>query len=215
MVKRVSSRRRSSRHRSQKKYTRRSMKGGAFSQQEIQQLENSGFTDSQIESLTGLGVSLNEIMQKVNTIMSQGDGSHSDPDYVTEQVMVELLNDHIYDAIPHANDDIHELNMGMDNSFSSEGTMNLDELNTSNISNTSGDTTSEDISFGGKRRRRISRKKITRKGRKIRRGRKTLRNRKLKLKGGMCFGNGVGANRYDPNYSIYNTNMLKLFPYKP
>jgi hypothetical protein len=30
----------------------------------------------------------------------------------------------------------------------------------------------------------------------------------------MCYGNGVGANSYDPNYSIYNTNMLKLFPYK-
>jgi hypothetical protein len=34
------------------------------------------------------------------------------------------------------------------------------------------------------------------------------------MRGGMCYGNGVGANSYDPNYSIYNTNMLKLFPYK-
>ena len=33
-------------------------------------------------------------------------------------------------------------------------------------------------------------------------------------KGGQCYGRGVGANTYDPNYSIYNTNMLKLFPYR-
>ena len=35
-----------------------------------------------------------------------------------------------------------------------------------------------------------------------------------KQRGGTCYGNGVGANNYDPNYSIYNTNLLKLFPYK-
>jgi hypothetical protein len=56
--------------------------------------------------------------------------------------------------------------------------------------------------YGGKR----SRRKTSRKGRKTRKSRKQ--------RGGMCYGNGVGANSYDPNYSIYNTNMLKLFPYK-
>lgn len=195
------------RHTRQKRHTRKSMKGGAFTQEEKQQLIQHSFSNSQIENLQELGVSLNEIMQKINTIINEEDGSHNDPDYVTERVMVELLNEHIYDAIPDANDDIHYLDMG-DTSFNSQGTMNLDELNTSNISNTSGHTTSEDISFGGKRSKRISRKKITR------RGRKTRKNSKLKLKGGMCFGNGVGANSYNPNYSIYNTNMLKLFPYK-
>ena len=35
-----------------------------------------------------------------------------------------------------------------------------------------------------------------------------------KQKGGQCYGNGVGANSNEPNYSIYNTNLLKLFPYK-
>ena len=47
---------------------------------------------------------------------------------------------------------------------------------------------------------------------------RTHKNRRVhrkNLKGGMCFGNGVGANTNDPNYSIYNTNELKLFPYKP
>ena len=46
------------------------------------------------------------------------------------------------------------------------------------------------------------------------------KNRKLikksrKQRGGICYGNGVGANSYNPNYSIYNTNELALFPYKP
>lgn len=49
--------------------------------------------------------------------------------------------------------------------------------------------------------------------------RKTHKNRKSKrsknLRGGMCFGNGVGANSNDPNFSIYNTRLTQLFPYKP
>lgn len=204
------------RHRRQKRHRRRTMKGGAFTQQELQQLQAQGFTDYQIESLQDLGVSLNEVMQKVNTIMNQGpDGFHGNSDDMAEQVMVELLNEHIFenpnnpiDAIPHAEDDVHNLDVSMDNSFESQGTMNLDELNASGMSD-AGYTTTEETSFddfGGKRRKRKSRKKNTKKGRKTRR---------RKQRGGMCFGNGVGANSNDPNFSIYNTNMLKLFPYKP
>jgi len=36
-----------------------------------------------------------------------------------------------------------------------------------------------------------------------------------KQKGGKCYGNGVGSNNYDPNFSIYNTRETQLFPYKP
>ena len=50
-------------------------------------------------------------------------------------------------------------------------------------------------------KRRITKKRITKKSKKQR--------------GGMCFGNGVGANSYEPNYSIYNTRELELFPYRP
>ena len=47
-------------------------------------------------------------------------------------------------------------------------------------------------------------------------GRKSYRRKRSykKQKGGICYGRGVGANSYEPNYSIYNTNLLKLFPYK-
>jgi hypothetical protein len=196
---------------------RRNMKGGALSQGDIQQLTQQRFSTRQIQTLQDLGVSLNEIMQKVNIIMNQE--PQIDPDYMTEQVIVELFNENIFqnatnqiDAIPHAIDDIHDIdiNGSIDESFNSQGTMNLNELSRNSDS---GYTTNEDRSlfdeFGGKRRR-ISRKNNRNKRRTNRRNNK----RKLTLKGGMCFGRGVGANSYDPNYSIYNTDMLKLFPYK-
>jgi hypothetical protein len=60
------------------------------------------------------------------------------------------------------------------------------------------------MSNGGKRRRSKTSRKT--------KGRKTRKSRNQR--GGTCYGNGVGANSYDPNDSIYNTNMLKLFPYR-
>lgn len=37
---------------------------------------------------------------------------------------------------------------------------------------------------------------------------------KQKIIGGQRYGTGIGSNCYDPNFSIFNTNLLKLFPYK-
>ena len=52
--------------------------------------------------------------------------------------------------------------------------------------------------------------------RKTKKSRKTGKSRKTKKqRGGQCYGRGIGANNYDPNFSIYNTNELQLFPYKP
>jgi hypothetical protein len=45
--------------------------------------------------------------------------------------------------------------------------------------------------------------------------RKSRKMRGHKQRGGMRYGTGVGANCFDPNYSIYNTPALSLFPYKP
>jgi hypothetical protein len=50
-------------------------------------------------------------------------------------------------------------------------------------------------------------------GRRRKRNHKTKRYNR-KQKGGVCFGNGIGANNYDPNFSLYNTRELQLFPYK-
>jgi hypothetical protein len=41
-------------------------------------------------------------------------------------------------------------------------------------------------------------------------------NKRKNMKGGETrYGTGVGSNCYDPNFSIFNTNLLKLAPYKP
>ena len=40
-------------------------------------------------------------------------------------------------------------------------------------------------------------------------------SRRQKRGGGVRFGTGIGSNCNDPNQSIFNTNLLKLFPYKP
>ena len=47
---------------------------------------------------------------------------------------------------------------------------------------------------------------------------RTKRNNRKKSRrirgGNRIGGNNIGANCNDPNFSIYNTNLLKLFPYK-
>lgn len=58
------------------------------------------------------------------------------------------------------------------------------------------DNEDEESQNGGKKRRKKTRRCRT-------------------LRGGTCYGSGVGANNYDPNFSIYNTRELQLFPYKP
>ena len=53
-------------------------------------------------------------------------------------------------------------------------------------------------------------------GSKRRKQRRTKKGKKhKKTRGGNRIGgNNIGANCNDPNFSIYNTNLLKLFPYK-
>ena len=92
----------------------------------------------------------------------------------------------------------------------SNGSLHLSDINISN--NNSLNTTREDIE-GGKRQRR--RKTIKKRKQGNKKSRKQSNKKNRKQRGGMCFGNGVGANSYDPNFSIYNTRELTLFPYKP
>jgi hypothetical protein len=72
-------------------------------------------------------------------------------------------------------------------------------------------TAREKSSISGKTRVRKTRVRKTRvrksKLRKLKL-RKTRKTRKIRG------GNNIGANCSEPNFSIYNTNMLKLFPYK-
>ena len=63
--------------------------------------------------------------------------------------------------------------------------------------------------------KKYTRKRQQRTIHKIRITKKRITKKSKKQRGGMCFGNGVGANSYEPNYSIYNTRALELFPYRP
>ena len=53
----------------------------------------------------------------------------------------------------------------------------------------------------------------SRKTRKSKKHKKYKKHKKIKG-GNRIGGNNIGANCSDPNFSIYNTNLLKLFPYK-
>ena len=106
-------------------------------------------------------------------------------------------------------------NNGNDSFGEEDSSFNLSDLITSNTSNSSVNTTREDDSFGGKKKRRKTMKKQKRRTMKGQRGRTMKKRKGRKQRGGTCYGNGVGANNYDPNFSIHNTNLLKLFPYKP
>lgn len=186
-----------------RRHRRKNMRGGAFSQEEFQILSSRGLSDDQIETMQTSGISFNEVMQRMDTIMDQ-DG-YVNPDYIYEQLMNMYTNE--------APIDEHLMN-GMqiehdDDSFETQGPMTLDELNTSTDTDMSGYTTDEDRS-GGRIRNKKSRKMLT----KRKKDKKNRKTRKHKQMGGTCYGRGVGANSYDPNYSIYNTNMLNLFPYR-
>ena len=65
-------------------------------------------------------------------------------------------------------------------------------------------------------RRRYARKTARAQRKRSATRRRTMKRRlSRKQRGGMCYGTGVGANTGDPNFSIYNTRELELFPYKP
>jgi len=206
--------------RHKKKITRtRRMVGGAYSQSEKEQLINHGFAEDQINTLQEMNISFNNIITKVNQLMNNGPDvlTETDKRTIVEQIMIELLNENIFDSIPPANNDDHSFNnldLSMDQSHGSLHLSDLDnsrdsmDVDTSIADESQGTMTSfsENPSFlnetGGKKRRKKTNRKV-RKGTKSR-----------KQKGGTCFGNGVGANSFDPNFSIYNTRQLQLFPYK-
>jgi hypothetical protein len=203
----------------------RKMRGGAYSQTELQQLQNAHFSENQIQSLQEMEIPFNQVIFKVNQLTNQ-----VPDDELPERVMVEIFNEQIFqnqnaeeiDAIPHAEDDNHD----MDLSFNSDnGSLHMSHLNVTQDSMRA-NTTVADESFGNHSMSDGSLSSISfgdqsfaseHGGKKYKRktSRKGIKNRKSrKQRGGTCYGNGVGANSYDPNYSIYNTNMLNLFPYR-
>jgi len=104
------------------------------------------------------------------------------------------------DGIPQAENDNHNLDMNQSLDLSGETSVADDSMNS-----TMNETTNNSMN-GGRRRRRYSTKKR----------RSNIRRNKShrRQKGGAMYGTGYGANCNDTNFSIYNTNLTKLFPYR-
>ena len=202
------------------------LSGGSLSQEEVNILMSKGLAKDQIQILKQFNVSLNEILIKIDQIMEQN--PHINSDAMAEQVLLELINEEMF--LNAKNDsqmsDIisedsyktqstvleDENNHGLDDSFHTQSTVLEDENNhgLDDSFHTQSTVLDEDNDEF------LESQRAGRKSRKSRKARKSRKSRKSrKQKGGMCYGNGVGANSFDPNYSIFNTNTLKLFPYKP
>jgi hypothetical protein len=105
----------------------------------------------------------------------------------------------VEDAIPQDVNDNH--NLDINQSLNLSGKTSLADNSTDNSINTTNASMN-----AGKRMRRHTKK------RNLKSGHKRSHRR---LRGGAMYGTGYGANCNDPNYSIYNTNLTKLFPYRP
>ena len=202
------------------KRAKRAMKGGDFTQEQKNVLQNSGFYPGQIERFELMGLTFDQVNQKMQEIM--GEDFHGNSDDLAEAVEQALDAEHMDQGMPPAQDaqnqDVNHMdNMDMNHD---NGQMNIHELDVdSDYAATDSEDDSDDEMNGGKKRRRTMKKRKGRKTMKKRKGKKTMKKRKgkktRKQRGGTCYGNGVGANNYDPNFSIYNTRELALFPYKP
>ena len=189
------------------------MRGGDFSEEQKTVLQNSGFYPGQIERFQLMGLTFAQVNQKIQEIT--GDDYHGNSDDLVEAVEQALDEEHMNQGMPPPAQDVANHNMDIYNDDA--GQMNMNELDMDiDQEGTDNEADSDDDMNGGRKKRRTMKKRKGRKTRKLGRknGRKTSRKSR-KQRGGVCYGNGVGANNYDPNFSIYNTRELELFPYRP
>ena len=203
------------------------MRGGAFTENEINELGLLGFNAQQIHTLEQLQ---NEIPIIINLVrQSTQQVNPTTNNLFTPQEIMDTLAEvpqdpeEIHDFLDESFGSFDENNDSINNTTQeslpdiSFGNNNDSSLHLSDLDineDNSVNTTKE--SFGGKKNK-TRKRVIKRKTRKNKKTRKTKKNKKTRknYKGGQCYGNGVGANSYDPNFSIYNTRELQLFPYKP
>jgi len=200
--------RKSYRKRTSKSY--RKMVGGDFTQEESQQLLGMGFTQNDIQVLSNTGVGLNIIQMSLNQVNPATNAPFTPQELIqsVNEANNEMENLDEAAAVPNQENGVPGAPYNdvpgalgapynedpIANNFEEQGPgLNMEDL---------GPYSPRSVTEMGGRKRK------TRKGRKY--GRKSRKQR-----GGTCFGNGVGANNYDPNFSIYNTRELTLFPYRP
>ena len=226
MAKQIRKKSRRQKYKSYRKQTKK-MVGGDFTDADRTELVQLGFNDENIDLLEEHMPNMNPIRTSLTQINPQTGNPFTPQELI--QDLQNTLNDEPNDELNISgisnisgdsdnasdvdlndgsmNTTIESMNASINNdndnlSFGEGSSLNLPDLDGDNGSN----NTTIDDSFGGKNK--IKQKRRTKK--------RTMKKRKgRKQRGGTCYGNGVGANNFDPNFSIHNTNLLKLFPYKP
>lgn len=207
-MKRINKKKRTSK-RTNPRQKRINMKGG-FSPVQDRWILAFGITQEQLNQIIESGIEFEDLVTIINNIAEENEHINSD---AFALLIMNAVNNrgNVSDLSSISrNSSVHSLE--------SNGPLRLSDLEVSTDSE-EGYTTRESIElddeelWGGKKKRKVSRKKLTKRKSKKTHKKRTRKNRHLK--GGMCYGNGVGANSYDPNFSIYNTRELQLFPYRP
>lgn len=235
---------RTKRHYKKHKRHSKKMYGGNFSDMDKNELIDLGFNnqdiillETYIPNLNLIRISLQQINPETGNPFTPEELMQSLDDNVNDDMNQDNLN---LSGISNNSDDSHELdnldmsftdnedsmNTTSDNSNifnennpnnnysfpSDNNSLHLSDLNDNNES--SYNTTREEDSFGGKKRKSLKKYQGKKKYKGIKKN-KSIKKHKRTQKGGTCYGRGVGANNYDPNFSIYNTRELQLFPYRP
>lgn len=234
----------SKRHKKHKKHHTKKMHGGDFSNDDRQELTALGFTNDNINMFQENGIDIALIRMSLNQINPQTGVQYTPQEIVqvTENIINETNDDEnesVISDIPNNENEQHNLDDENDNNFNlddslnttrenvsndsenensentdlnlSQGSLHLSDLNVDdeNDENNQSMNTTNESTVGGKRRK----SKKSRKNKKTRKSKKSRKNKKRR--GGGCYGNGIGANSSNPNFSIYNTRQLHLFPYSP
>jgi len=210
---------------SKKMYKQRG--GTEFSEEQRAELMDLGFTEEQITELSQLlgnmdadyAINYIKISLQQN---NQNTGQPNTPQEIIDSLQPDDPEDDIISEIG-SDDNSEQHNMSDDSINLNDSDINILNNSYNSDSDNSGVTTLADESDGslhlselegGKLKKRRTRKSRKGKSRKSRKG-KSRKMRGRKQRGGARYGTGVGANNSDPNYSIYNTPALTLFPYKP
>jgi hypothetical protein len=236
---------RTKRHNKKCKRQSKKMYGGNFSNNDNNELLSMGFNNNDILLLENYIPNLNLIRISLQQINPETGNQYTPEELIQSLYNNEDNDNLNLSRISNNSDDTHELNNldssfnynedsmnttndnsnflnenNFDNNFdnnysfsSNDDSLHLSDLNDEN--NYSNNTTREDeYSFGGKKRQSLKKYSGKKKYKCIKKNKSKKKYRRLQ-KGGICYGRGVGANNYNPNFSIYNTRELQLFPYRP
>jgi hypothetical protein len=224
MANRTRSKKRSKNKKSKKMYMQR---GGVFTQEEEDILLNQGgYNQQQIDFLNQNNVSFQNIQTATNYVLDNNQHTiavfiasclHNNPNQNNQNEMPQGLN------IDDLQGEGEEGNPNLNDAFIHDN--NNDELNNSGVTDPERESFDDDdeeegdgdgngdLGWNDQHNQPGGRRRKTRKGRKGKKGSKSRKTKKQR--GGMRYGTGVGSNCFEPNYSIYNTPTLSLFPYKP